>query len=146
MTAILDTSALLAALDSAAKEHERCREAIETTPGPLIVLPMVLAEMDYLLAYKGHDRVMPTIVIPDIAGGAYTLADVSIDDLTKAAAVMSRYADLKIGLTDAVAVVLADRHRTAQVITLDERHFRVVRPLRGRRAFTVIPSDSSDEP
>jgi len=33
---------------------------------------------------------------------------------------------------DASLIVLADRHRTRSVLTLDHRHFRVLRALDGR--------------
>ena len=63
------------------------------------------------------------------------------EDLLQAANVMTTYADLRIGLADALNVVLADTYRTALMLTLDERHFRVVRPLRGRSAFMLVPLD-----
>lgn len=145
MTAVLDTSGMLAAIAANADHHVACRRAIDVTPGPLLVTPLVLAELDYLLGTQGLAAVMTDAVIPDVAAGAYTLADVTPDDLTKAAGIMTRYADLRLGLTDAVNVIIADKHRTAQMITLDERHFRVVRPLRGRSAFVIVPHDGTPE-
>lgn len=44
-----------------------------------------------------------------------------------AKAVIERYAGQKISLADASIVVLAERHATRDVLTLDERHFRVLR-------------------
>jgi hypothetical protein len=38
-------------------------------------------------------------------------------------------------------VVLAAKYDTTRLLTLDERHFRVIRPLRGD-AFTILPADS----
>jgi hypothetical protein len=35
-------------------------------------------------------------------------------------------------------VVLADRYRTRTIVTLDRRHFEVLRPMNGRR-FSVVP-------
>lgn len=53
---------------------------------------------------------------------------------------MTRYANLEIGLADASVVVLAQRHRTREVLTLDERHFRTLRDVDGRR-FRLLPAD-----
>ena len=39
-------------------------------------------------------------------------------------------------------VVLAGRHGTTCLLTLDERHFRTVRPLTGR-SFTLLPADAA---
>jgi predicted nucleic acid-binding protein len=59
----------------------------------------------------------------------------------RAAGVVERYSDLRIGLADASIVVLAARYGTARVLTLDERHFRAMRPLQPD-AFTILPADS----
>jgi uncharacterized protein len=54
---------------------------------------------------------------------------------------IDRYADLKIGLSDASVAVLAARHRTTRLLTLDERDFRPMCPLYGT-AFTLLPADT----
>ena len=51
------------------------------------------------------------------------------------------YADLGIGLADASIVVLAGRHRTLDVLTLDERHFRSITGPRDR-PFRLLPADA----
>jgi hypothetical protein len=47
----------------------------------------------------------------------------------------------ELGLTDASIAVIAARHHTANILTLDERHFRAVRPLWGE-AFRLLPADA----
>jgi predicted nucleic acid-binding protein len=54
--------------------------------------------------------------------------------------VIEQYADLRIGVTDASIVVLADRYGTDRVLTLDVRHFRALSTLDGR-PFTLLPAD-----
>ncbi len=49
---------------------------------------------------------------------------------------------LGIGLADASVVVLAERYGTYDILTLDERHFRAMRPLTGRRSFRLLPADA----
>ena len=51
---------------------------------------------------------------------------------------IARYRDQAIGVADASIVVLADRYRTREVLTLDHRHFDVLRPLSGGR-FKLLP-------
>ena len=53
---------------------------------------------------------------------------------------MRRYEDLAISLADASIVVLARRHGANDVLTLDERHFRVLRGA-GDRPFKLLPAD-----
>ena len=45
-----------------------------------------------------------------------------------------------IGLADASVVVLAERYSCASVLTLDERHFRVL--LANGRPFRLLPADA----
>jgi len=54
--------------------------------------------------------------------------------------VMQRYVDLQIGLADASIVVLAERYDVTSVLTLDERHFRAMRPG-PRKRFKLLPFD-----
>jgi predicted nucleic acid-binding protein len=55
--------------------------------------------------------------------------------------IAERYADNALGLADASLVALAERLNTVDVATLDERHFRVVRPLAAGEAFRLLPMD-----
>jgi hypothetical protein len=56
--------------------------------------------------------------------------------------IAERYAASELGLADASLVVLAERLGTIEIATLDERHFRVVRPLAGGEAFHLLPADA----
>ena len=47
-----------------------------------------------------------------------------------------------IGLADASLLALASRLNTLRIATLDERHFRAVRPLTGEAAFVLLPADA----
>ena len=47
---------------------------------------------------------------------------------------------LREDFAEALAVVLAERHRTREVLTLDERHFRALR-TRDRKRFKLLPLD-----
>ena len=46
-----------------------------------------------------------------------------------------------LGLADASLVALAERLETISIATLDERHFRSVRPLAAADAFRLLPAD-----
>jgi uncharacterized protein len=136
---ILDTSGVYAFKDESADEHVAVRRALESDPGPFIMSPFVLAELGYLLAER-LGQAVEREVLEDVAGGAYELAEFSPDDVVAAMELIDRYSDLKIGLADASVAVLAARHRTTRLLTLDERDFRPMRPLYGA-AFTLLPAD-----
>jgi uncharacterized protein len=55
---------------------------------------------------------------------------------------VGRCDDLRIGLADASVAVIAAEARTTRLLSLDERHFRPMRPLWGD-AFTLLPADQS---
>lgn len=136
---ICDTSGILAALDSAHRLHRSALMVLETDPGPFLLSPFVLAELDYLLS----TRVRPSAslaFLDEVARGAYQLEPFSAADVRRATTIMGRYEDLAIGLADASNVVLADRHDVDRVLTLDERHFRTLRTSAGG-AFRLLPTD-----
>ena len=134
---IVDTSALLAFFDRSEPDHAAVAEVLTSSSESLVVSPYVVAEVDYLVASRlGVDAELA--VLRELAGGAWDLAAFGIEDLVAAADVVDRYADQRIGIADASNVVLASRHRTRTIATLDRRHFGVLRPASGGR-FTILP-------
>ncbi len=136
---LLDTSGLLAALDSSQRQHASCAAALRRSTPPFLLSPFVLAELDYLLSqHVGADA--QAALLDEVARGAYQLEGFDPADVKAASEVIHRFASLKIGLADASIVVLARRHGARDVLTLDERHFRALR-IGGRKAFRLLPSD-----
>jgi predicted nucleic acid-binding protein len=136
---LLDTSGLLSAIDAGQRHHAACAEVLTQAIPPLLLSPFVLAELDYLLATHVGSRDQ-LVFIDEVARGAYRLEPFGAQDVAAAAEVMRRYARLPIGLADASIVVLAERHHTRDVLTLDERHFRALRGP-GGRPFCLLPAD-----
>lgn len=77
-------------------------------------------------------------VLEELSGGAYELPLIEQSDLAECARVADRYRDQDIGVADASLVVLAVRYSARTVLTLDRRHFEVLRPLDGGR-FKLLP-------
>ena len=136
---ICDTSALLVVYGRTLPGQQRAEQVLRNDPGPLLLSPFVLAELDYMVSREsGVGGELK--VLADVAGGVYRLAEFSQADVAQAAGVVERYSDLRIGLADASIVVLAAKYGTTRVLTLDERHFRAMRPLHAD-AFTILPAD-----
>ena len=134
---IVDTSALLAYFDSNEPDHDAVANVIERSEESLVVSPYVVAELDYLIAIRvGIDAELA--VLRELSTGAWELAAFGVPELEQAASIIKKYRDQHIGVADASNVVLADRHHTRTVLTLNRRHFTVLRPLRGGR-FAVVP-------
>jgi len=133
---IADTSGLLAYFNAREPSHNSVRQAIEDADDLLVVSPYVVAELDYLVTTR-LGIAAELSVLGELAGGAYELAQLDADELNACASVIDRYRDQQIGVTDASIVVLARRYATRSILTLDRRHFDVLRPLDGGR-FTVL--------
>ena len=137
---VLDTGGLYSALDANEALHGRAVAALVAARPPRVLSPFVLAELDYLIASRvGHPAQMA--LIDEVARGAYQLELFSSEDVGHAKRIMERYADLRIGLADASVVVLANRHRTLELLCTDERHFRVLRGT-GGKPFRLLPFDA----
>lgn len=135
---IVDTCALPAFFNTREPDHEAVSAAIDDhDDGLLVVSPYVVAELDHLVATRiGADAEIAAL--NELSSGAWELADLGPPDLKSATAVMAKYRDQRIGVADASSVVLADRYRTRQILTLDRRHFDVLRPIGGGR-FSILP-------
>jgi hypothetical protein len=99
----------------------------------------VLAERDHLLGSRVGARAQ-IVLLDEVVRGAYRLEPFGPADVVLARKVMARYATLALGLADASIVVLADRYGTKDILTLDERHFHVVRAS-DRRPFRLLPAE-----
>lgn len=134
---LLDSSGLLAAIDSSQAEHKAAVRALAAAEPPLLLSPFVLAELDYFLANRVGQHA-ETALLQEVADGAYQLEPFGREDVAAALAIIGKYADLGLGLADASLVVLADRHEVSDILTLDQRHFRTVR-RRGGQSFRLLP-------
>lgn len=143
MIVVADTSALFAAFDAAQPEHLSAVAVMEEEL--LLISPLALTELDHLIRRDfGFDATVQVAqaLTDRVADGRFRLGSVSNADLTAAAEVRTRYASLELDLADAVGVVLADRHRTNEIFTLDQRDYRAVVPLTpGFEAFRILPAD-----
>ena len=134
---IADTSGLLALFNRREPQHEVVARLVTEQRDPLVVSPYVAAELDYLVATR-FGVTAELAVLGELTGGAYELAALGPTDVDRCAEVIESYRDQSIGLADASLVVLADRLGTDRLLTLDHRHFDVVRPIAGGR-FTIVP-------
>ena len=138
---VLDTSGLLAALDADQHQHERARQVLDADTGPFLLSPFVLAELDDLLLERVGVQAERAL-LAEVAGGVYDLVPFGVGEVAEAAELVGRYGELRIGLADASVAVIAGAARTTRLHTLDERHFRAMRPLLGG-AFTLLPADQA---
>lgn len=137
MALILDTGPLLAALDAADPDHDRCATLLTGSSEDLILPTLVLGELDYWC----QRRLSPEawlVFLDDVTAGAYLVEAPTGADLTRCRQLQDRYRDLGLGVVDASIVALAERLDERRVATLDHRHFAAIRPAHVT-AFEIIP-------
>jgi predicted nucleic acid-binding protein len=129
----LDTSAIVEWLDTRAPAYEAVRAVLDDEVQPPLVPAAVLGEVGHLAERRYGLRAIDAF-LGDLDSGAVQL-DCGEGDIGRARELMNRYADLKLGVTDAFVAVCAERNG-GRVLTLDRRHFDV---LARELALTVLP-------
>ena len=104
----------------------------------MLLSPFVLAALDHLLSTRVSQGAAVAL-LDQVAAGAYRVEPMEADDIARAPEIVLQYRDLQLGLADASLVVLAERHATHDILTLDERHFRAIAGP-GGRPFRILPS------
>ncbi|WP_035737962.1 PIN domain-containing protein [Glycomyces arizonensis] len=138
---IVDSSAIIALFDEDSEQHQEVAKAVQRSEGSLVVSPFVVAETDYML-YRRVGRRAAAKFNDDVALGAFELASWTTADHAEALQVVRSFPGGDyIGATDASNVVLADRYRTTDIMTLDYRRFRRLRPIWGPDYFNLLPLD-----
>jgi predicted nucleic acid-binding protein len=137
---VLDTSVALAFMDRRDADHERVREWMETIDDELSSTPLIVAELDHLTSRQGGPAAARALR-DDLDRGAY-LIEWWPTAIHETIAVAKRHESIELSLADASLVVLAAHLQTTDIATLDERHFRTLKPLSGGNTFRLLPADA----
>jgi predicted nucleic acid-binding protein len=140
MALIADSGAIYALYDARDSYHSAVAQAIENEDGAIVVPMAILAEIDYLLRVRLDSRALFRF-LEGISVGGFSLEPFTSQDVASCQTILKTYADLDLGLADAAVIAVADRLRTRRILTVDERHFRVIRSSDGK-PFTLLPADA----
>jgi len=138
MALVIDTGPIYALLDRGDDDHARCRSLIEQTSERLVLPSPILPEVDYLVSDRLGTGPMLSF-LRDIESGAYQVEDLADQDYIRARALMDQYADLDVGFVDSAVLAIVERLNEPKLVTLDRRHFSVMRP-RHTDALKLLPS------
>jgi uncharacterized protein len=137
LIAVVDTGPLYAAADLDDDDHAASVDALQRPDLELVIPALVVAEATYLVGR----RLGPKAEARFLQGlGQVEVESPSSDEWDRISELVDEYADLPLGGTDASIVTLAERLDATVVITLDRRHFTVVRP-RHRDALELLPAE-----
>lgn len=143
MRLIADAAPLVALRDPDDPRRDFARPILESEPRPPVLSPCVAAEIDYQLQrLRGRDGNVP--FLEDLAADRFEVPALRSADFSTIADLNRRYRDLGVGLADLSIIVLAARYRTTRLLTFDQRHFRLMKPLYGE-FFTLLPFDEDIE-
>ena len=139
MTLIVDAGVLAVQADARHEDHASVARILRNEPHGLITSEFAAAEADYLIM-RDLGVAVELDFLDDLAAGTFQVECLTRAELAKARDLARRHRGLALGIADASLVILADRHRTTRIATLDQRAFRAVSPLTGG-FFTILPAD-----
>jgi uncharacterized protein len=139
VTLVIDTAPLVALADEREPRRVEILELLKAERGALFIPAPVTAEIDYLLG-KRFGAPARRAFLEDLAASRYQTPALETQDYDAVLELDRRYADLDLGLADLSVAVLTRKLGTRRILTFDQRHFRVLRPLQGG-AFTLLPGD-----
>jgi uncharacterized protein len=134
---VVDAGPLYAYVDADDRDHSVCLDFLQSHEGSLVVPVLAIAEVVYLIGRR-LDVAAEVRFLGDLRTGAFRVEPVHAHDWLRIAELVSRYGDLRLGTTDASIVAAAERLGIERIVTLDRRHFSVVRPAHVD-AFTLLP-------
>jgi len=137
VTALLDTSFLLAMTNVKDRNHSRVLEVAESIDDPLVLPVTVLPEVSYLIGSRLGYAVMQQF-LSGLVTGNVTLETVTITDLKRVTEILEEYADSRLDFVDATIIAIAERLSITRVLTLDRRDFTIIRP-KHHSHFEILP-------
>ena len=137
MPILVDTGPIYALADRDDQHHSAVADFLSQTRELLIVPVTVLPEACYLLR-KLLGRNAEGAFVRSVAAGELRLQGVDQADLRRVDELLAQYGPSGLDFVDASVVTLGEKLAITQVLTVDRRHFSMVRP-RHCDAFELLP-------
>lgn len=132
--ALLDTGFVVALINEADPDHERCVELWRGLRAQLLSVDGVLVEAAHVLHRSPGGA---EAVVGVVFGSGTELVATSEQRAARAVELMKKYADVPMDFIDALLVVVAEERKVRDVLTLDRRGFLTYRV--GREKFRLLP-------
>lgn len=127
MSAIFDTSFLLALSNPNDVNHRRVLTVARQLNEPLILPVPVLPEICYLLASRVSHTAMRQF-LQQLVHSKTILETITLTDLQRVNEILYQYADSHLDFVDATVVAIAERCRITRILSLDRRDYTIIRP------------------
>lgn len=128
MTALVDTSCLLAYFLARDSHHAEAREAIRRAAADDLFVPAdVLHELFYMIATRlNYTR---AVEFNRVVRVSFEIVPLTAVDYERMQTIMLQYASAEFDYTDTAIMALAERLGITQVYTFDRRDFTIFRPV-----------------
>jgi predicted nucleic acid-binding protein len=117
--------------------HSACLSLANEIQTGFMVPVTVLPEAAYLIYSRLGHHVMREYV-RQMTGPNWAIEALQDRDLDRTLEILEKYRDNDLDFVDATLVAIAERLNITRVLTLDQRHFRVIRPSHCP-AFEILP-------
>lgn len=117
--------------------HDACLRLLAANTGGLVTTALVIAETGWLLDRRlgaASEAALCGLVVK----GELMVQDLTPSDWARVAELVEQYSDHPLGAVDASLVAIAECLNVATIATLDQRHFRAVRP-KHVKALKIVP-------
>lgn len=132
---LIDTGPLVACFNPDDQDHKPCLEKMRLLKGRhLVTSSAIVTETLYLLDFSAENQEK---FLHFMAAPIINILELTPEDLIAIAHLMKKYRDCPMDFGDATLVVLANRLKTRQIMTLDIHDFSIYRNDRGK-TFEII--------
>jgi len=133
---IADTGFVVALLNRGDKHREAVAKIYARYP--TILLPQtVLAEVAYMIGREAGTATVVTL-LRSLPTSHFHLTALTDQDVKRVSDILEKYADSRIDFVDASVMAVAERYGSHTILTLDQRDFRLYRPVHGQ-SFEILP-------
>lgn len=136
---LIDSGFLYAVLDAKDSKHQEVVKVLSSLSNDeIILLVPVIVETAYLLLKRiGHRAMRDFIKV--IESGRFRLEYVEKNDISRISEILEEYSDANLDFADAAITALAERLCITQILTVDQKDFRMIVP-RHCDYFEILPS------
>ena len=134
---IVDTGVLYSFFVADDPAHHLASEVLTSSRETLVLSPLVVAEIDYFILRRFGPAAERAMLL-ELSEGLYEIPAFQRREMDACHAVLARYADQSLGITDSSLAVYADAYKTSTIATFDRRHFTMLRASDGS-PFTLLP-------
>ena len=113
---LIDSGPLIALFDGSDKHHLKVVEFLKTFEGELVTSWSVITEVSHMLDFNLRVQID---FLKWVELGALTLYEISQNDITHIRAMMEKYSDIPMDLTDASLMYIADSQSIKNIISID---------------------------